>query len=62
MLVPQRSVSGLLGEFLLHLPFREKGCFLWEARVCACYEFYGERETTKFLKGWRGTLVTCGPC
>lgn len=46
----------MIGEFLLHLPFREKCCFLWVAGVMCLMESLG-RETTKCLKEWRGTLV-----
>ena len=30
-----RSVRAMIEEFLLHLPFNDKGSFLWVARVCA---------------------------
>lgn len=30
-----RDISVMTEEFLLHLPFKEKGCLLWLAGVCA---------------------------
>lgn len=56
MLAPQRNVNGSTEEFL-HLPFSEKGCFLWNARCCMIYE----ERNNKCLEGRRGTLMMFGP-
>lgn len=34
-IVLQKDVSSMIEEFLLHLPFKDRGCFLWFAGVCA---------------------------
>ena len=34
-LAHNRGLNDMIDEFLLHLPFREKGHFLWLVKVCA---------------------------
>ena len=53
----QRDVRAMIKEFLLHLPFREKGRFLWLFGVCAIMWVFGGREMIEFLEGRIGTLV-----
>ncbi|TYK23653.1 SIL1 [Cucumis melo var. makuwa] len=45
----QREVHLVIGEFLLRLPLREKGCFLWCVGVCAViWNLWGERNNRVF--------------
>lgn len=50
MLAYQRDVNRSIREFFLHLPFREKGPFLW-LRVCVCIlNLWGE-SNNKVVRG-----------
>lgn len=45
----QRNVCMMIGEFLLHLPFREKERFLWGAGLCAVtWDFWSEINSKMF--------------
>lgn len=57
-LAGQRALRGT--EFLLHLPFREKGRFLWLAGVFMCFGTFGGRGMIGFLEVGLGTLVRSG--
>lgn len=54
--------SDMISESLLHLPFREKGCFLWMvgSGVCCSLGFVRKRNNRMF-RGLRGTLLMFGP-
>lgn len=57
----QRNVCQLIGEFLLHLPFKEKDCFLLWAGVCAVlWRIWGERNNSVLWCGegpWGGLVL-----
>ena len=43
-LLGRETFGAIIEEFLLHLPFRENGRFLWLARVCSVvWDIWGER-------------------
>lgn len=55
----------MVGEFLLHAPFREKAIFfcglLWFAGYVQYYEIFGGRGTIECLKVGIRTHVRFGP-